>query len=72
MSSSEAHIVAMRHALESLLGESSMDAEQLERLTLRDLPEGTAKVALLRQRFVLGLSICPNSRVLVGNLQPSH
>jgi hypothetical protein len=42
---------------------------QIRRLTLRDLPEGKAKVALLRRRFALGLSNCPNSRVLVDDLQ---
>ena len=49
-----------------------MDADRIRRLMLRDLPEGTAKVALLRRRFAIGLSNCPNSRVLVNTLQPSH
>ncbi|MET0701079.1 MAG: hypothetical protein ABWY93_15590 [Mycobacterium sp.] len=72
MSPAEAHTAALERALESMAGQTPMDVEQLRRLTLRELPEGAAKVALLRQRFALGLSNCPNSRVLVGDLQPSH
>jgi hypothetical protein len=72
MSPREAHTGAMQQAIESLLRQTRMDPDQISRLTLRDLPEGKAKVALLRRRFALGLSNCPNSRVLVGDLQPSH
>jgi hypothetical protein len=46
-----------------------MDGDRIRRLTLRDLPEGKAKVALLRRRFAIGLSNCPNSRVLVDDPQ---
>ncbi|CAN5639173.1 hypothetical protein BH09ACT8_BH09ACT8_51800 [soil metagenome] len=63
----EAHTAAMERAIESLLRQSPMDDERLRRLTLRDLPEGKAKVALLRRRFAIGLSNCPNSRVLVDD-----
>ena len=72
MTPGEAHIVAMQRAIESVLAQAPLDADQISRLTLRDLPEGKARVALLRRRFALGLSNCPNSRVLVGDLQPSH
>ncbi|CAN5726047.1 hypothetical protein BH09ACT7_BH09ACT7_11990 [soil metagenome] len=72
MTPAEAHTDAIEHAIASLLRQSPMDADQISRLTLRDLPEGTAKVALLRRRFAIGLSNCPNSRVLVDTLQPSH
>ena len=39
---------------------------------LRDLPEGKPKVALLRRRFTIGLSNCPNSRVLVDDDGQRH
>ncbi len=60
-----AHAAARERAIGVLLRQHPMEVEQLGRLLLRDLPEGKAKVALLRRRFAIGLSNCPNSRVLV-------
>jgi hypothetical protein len=64
-----AHKAAVERAIESALQQSPMDGDRIRRLTLRDLPEGKAKVALLRRRFAIGLSNCPNSRVLVDDPQ---
>lgn len=66
----KAHRAAMRRAIDLVLQQSPLDAESLRRLTLRDLPEGEEKIDLLRHRFALGFSNCPNSRVLVDDLQP--
>ncbi len=61
----KAHAAAMERAIGSLMRQTPMEVDQIGRLTLRDLPEGKAKAALLRRRFDIGLSNCPNSRVLV-------
>ncbi|MGE0218719.1 hypothetical protein [Mycolicibacterium sp.] len=66
-----AHTAATERAVAALLRETPMTAEQIGRLLLRDLPEGKAKTALLRRRFALGLSNCPNSRVLVDGVVPT-
>jgi metal-sulfur cluster biosynthetic enzyme len=63
----KAHAAAMERAIGSLLRQTPMDVDQIGRLTLRDLPEGKPKAALLRRRFAIGLSNCPNSRVLVDD-----
>lgn len=63
----KAHAAAMERAIASLLRQQPMDVEQIGNLLLRDLPDGNAKVALLRRRFAIGLSNCPNSRVLVDD-----
>lgn len=63
----KAHTAAMERAISSLLHQKPMDVEQIGHLLLRDLPKGKAKVALLRRRFAIGLSNCPNSRVLVDD-----
>lgn len=63
----KAHAAAMERAIASVLREKPMDVEQIGHLLLRDLPEGRAKVALLRRRYAIGLSNCPNSRVLVDD-----
>lgn len=63
----KAHAAAMERAVTALLRERPMDAEQVAHLLLRDLPEGKPKAALLRRRFALGLSSCPNCRVLVDD-----
>jgi metal-sulfur cluster biosynthetic enzyme len=60
-----AHTAAMERAITALLRQAPMDVDRIGQLLLRDLPEGKAKVALLRRRFAIGLSNCPNSRVLV-------
>ena len=63
----KAHAAAMERAIGSALRQTPMDVERIGRLTLRDLPEGKPKSALLRRRFAIGLSNCPNSRVLVDD-----
>ena len=68
MTPGQAHAAAAERAIAPIVRQSPMDADQIRRLTLRDLPEGEAKIALLRRRFALGLSNCPNSRVLVDEL----
>lgn len=61
-----AHAAAVERAIGSLMRHRPMDVDGIRRLTLRDLPEGKPKTALLRRRFAIGLSNCPNSRVLIG------
>lgn len=61
------HAAAMERAITELLRQKPMDVDHIGHLLLRDLPEGDEKVALLRCRFAIGLSNCPNSRVLVGD-----
>jgi metal-sulfur cluster biosynthetic enzyme len=63
----KAHTAAMERAITSLLRQKPMDIEEVGHLLLRDLPECKAKVALLRRRFAIGLSNCPNSRVVVDD-----
>ncbi|KAA0081179.1 DUF59 domain-containing protein [Mycolicibacterium sp. P9-64] len=63
----KAHAAAMERAITSLLRGTPMDVEQIGHLLLRDLPEDKTKAALLRRRFAIGLSNCPNSRVLVDD-----
>lgn len=63
----KAHAAAMERAITLLLRQTPMDAEQIGHLLLRDLPEGKAKAALLRRRFTIGLSNCPNGKVLVDD-----
>jgi len=63
----KAHAAAMERAIGSLLRQAPMDVERIGRLTLRDLPEGQPKAALLRRRVAIGLGNCPNSRVLVDD-----
>lgn len=61
----KAHTAAMERSIASVLRRTPMDVDKIRRLTLRDIPEGKPKAALLRRRFVIGLSNCPNSLVLV-------
>lgn len=61
----KAHTAAMERCLTALI-RNGHDESRLHHLTLRDLPDGPAKSALLRRRLRLGLSLCRNSRVLVG------
>jgi hypothetical protein len=63
----KAHAAAMERAIGSLMRQTPTDLDHVQRLTLRDLPEGKPKAALLRRRFSIGLSNCPNSRVLVDD-----
>lgn len=61
----KAHAAAMERCIGNALRRGLCAADDISRLTLRDLPEGREKAALLKRRFVLGLSMCANSRVLV-------
>lgn len=61
----KAHTAAMERCLAALI-RNGLDDSRLHHVTLRDLPEGREKSALLRRRLRLGLSLCRNSRVLVG------
>ncbi len=61
----KAYAIAVDHCLSALLQREPLSFSIIRRLTLRDLPDGPAKAELLRCRVALGLSMCPNSRVLV-------
>jgi metal-sulfur cluster biosynthetic enzyme len=63
----KAHTAAMERAVSALMNRGGVRADQIGRLTLRDLPDGREKSALLRKRFALGLSVCPNGRVVVDD-----
>ena len=63
----KAHTAAMERAVTTLLNRGLVDADAIYRLTLSDLPAGGEKAALLRRRFALGLSTCPNGRVVVDD-----
>jgi metal-sulfur cluster biosynthetic enzyme len=63
----KAHAAAMERAVGAMLRQTPLDVEWIGRLTLRDLPEDKTKAALLRRRYAIGLSNCPNSRVLVDD-----
>lgn len=61
----KAHTAAMERCVTGLLRRKELADADLHQLTLRDLPNGKEKAALMRRRFDIGLSMCPNSRVLV-------
>jgi metal-sulfur cluster biosynthetic enzyme len=63
----KAHTAAMERCVSALMRQNGLAADDLHRLILRDLPDGREKSALLRRRFALGLSMCPNSRVVVDD-----
>lgn len=62
-----AHSAAMERCVSALVHEKELDPNEVHRLILRDLPDDKAKYALLRRRFALGLSMCPNARVVVDD-----
>jgi len=64
----KAHTAAMERCVSALLRRSLVDVSGIHLLTLRDLPEGREKAALLRRRFALGVSVCPNGRVVVDEV----
>ncbi len=71
----KAHTAAMERCVSVLMRQNRLTADDLHRLILRDLPDGREKSALLRRRFALGLSMCPNSKVVVdddGHLLPAE
>jgi metal-sulfur cluster biosynthetic enzyme len=63
----KAHTAAMERCVSALMRQNGLAADDLHRLILRDLPDGREKSALLRRRFALGLSMCPNSTVVVDD-----
>jgi metal-sulfur cluster biosynthetic enzyme len=63
----KAHTAAMERCVSALMRREALHPSEIHRLTLRDLPDDRQKVALLRRRFALGLSVCPNGRVVVDD-----
>ncbi|MDY6807865.1 DUF59 domain-containing protein [Gordonia sp. HNM0687] len=63
----KAHIAAMERCITDLLARGAITVADLPHLTVRDLPPGPKKGALLRRRANAGLSLCPNSLVLVDD-----
>lgn len=63
----KAHTAAMERCLTAEMRRRHLGTAGLHGLTLRDLADGAAKAALMRRRFALGLSLCPNSRVAVDD-----
>ncbi|MAU84700.1 MAG: metal-sulfur cluster biosynthetic enzyme [Gordonia sp.] len=63
----KAHTAAMERCVSALLASGEVTIADLGHLTVRDLPPGPAKAALLRRRVNAGLSLCPNSLVLVDD-----
>jgi len=63
----KAHTAAMERCVAEVLRRKAIDPAEVHLLTLRELPDGGAKSALLRRRFSLGLSMCPNGRVMVDD-----
>jgi metal-sulfur cluster biosynthetic enzyme len=63
----KAHTAAMERCVSALMRQDALHPNEIHRLTLRNLPDGRAKDALLRRRFALGLSMCPNGRVVVDD-----
>ncbi|MCR5979611.1 DUF59 domain-containing protein [Gordonia jinghuaiqii] len=61
----KAHTAAMERCVAAEISAGRTTANEVDRLSLRDLPRGHAKSALVRRRMELGLSICPNSLVVV-------
>ena len=62
----KAHTAAMQRCVTELVRRDGVPESELCHVTLRDLPPGRSKVALLRRRMSIGLSTCPNSRVMVA------
>lgn len=63
----KAHQATMERVVTALLRRDAWPADKIHRLTLRDLPDSPDRAALMRRRFTLGLSTCPNARVVVGD-----
>lgn len=61
----KAHTAAMERCVAAELTAGRVLVSEVDRLALRDLPRGHRKSALLRRRMELGLSVCPNSLVVV-------
>lgn len=61
----KAHTAAMERCVAAEITTGRVLVSEVDRLALRDLPRGHRKSALLRRRMELGLSVCPNSLVVV-------
>ncbi|ASR04454.1 MULTISPECIES: iron-sulfur cluster assembly protein [Gordonia] len=61
----KAHTAAMERCVAAEIAAGRVTVADVDRLALRDVPRGRHKAALLRRRLELGLSICPNSLVVV-------
>ncbi|MDS1114007.1 iron-sulfur cluster assembly protein [Gordonia westfalica] len=71
----KAHTAAMERCVAAEIAAGRITVAEVDRLALRDLPRGHHKAALLRRRMELGLSICPNSLVVVdeeGHVLPAE
>jgi len=60
-----AYTAAVQRAVTEAVNRNGITANDIDRLTMRDLPNGPEKDVLMRLRFVLGLPMCPNGRVMV-------
>ncbi|MCF8590546.1 iron-sulfur cluster assembly protein [Gordonia liuliyuniae] len=63
----KAHTAAMERSLTALIRDGVITNEDVGHVLLRDLPAGRFTSALMRRRVAIGLSACPNSRVLVDD-----
>ncbi|GAB06266.1 DUF59 domain-containing protein [Gordonia amarae] len=63
----KAHTAAIERSLSEMLALGLTTVEHIGEVLLRDLPPGLKRGALMRRRANLGLSLCRNSRVLVGD-----
>ena len=63
----KAHTAAMERCLTAMIRSGDITNDAVGKVLLRDIPSGQFKTALLRRRVAIGLSACPNSRVLVDD-----
>lgn len=69
----KAHTAAMERCLTGLLrADPDRDVEGLGAVTLRDLPAGREREALLRRRSALGLPLAPTSLAMVDHTGASY
>lgn len=70
----KAHTAAMERCAAALLRDTDLQVDELHRITLADLPEGSFKEALVRRRAAIGLGVDPGAPVVVdeygGPLEP--
>ncbi|MGW1343061.1 iron-sulfur cluster assembly protein [Kribbella sp. NPDC002412] len=70
----KAHTAAMERCAAALLRDTDLQVDELHRITLADLPEGSFKEALVRRRSAIGLGVDPGAPVVVdeygGPLEP--
>lgn len=63
----KAHRAALERCVSALTLRDSLDLNAIQRLILRDVPDGPDKTRLLQCRYALGLSMCLNSKICVDN-----